>query len=162
MNIAKDLGSLISGLFAPQAAPSVQRPEQGGSSRSRTTTREQAGKRETTAATQGSDRLTLSSQSLSLANSLQTQAPAPPATSAVNSPAQLSELLALPYSPSETNPPSNNPPRSLPLPVNWSVLLTAAANYQIKPKLLTHLPVSIFTLSSLFIITPCPVIFLTN
>lgn len=99
MNITKDLGSLISGLFAPQASSSVQRLEQGGPSRPRTTTREQTGNQKATGKTQGKDRLTLSSESLSLANSSQEQT----ITAASHSPAQPSELLALPYSPSATN-----------------------------------------------------------
>lgn len=105
MNITKDLGSLFSGLFASQAPSSVPRLEQGDSSRSRTTTRQQPGKRETTRTAQGSDRLTLSSESLSLASSSQAQAASSSATSTAHSPAQPSELLALPYSPLATNSP---------------------------------------------------------
>jgi hypothetical protein len=102
MNITKDLGSLISGLFAPQASSPAQKIEQGGTSRSRTATREQAGNREKTGGPQGSDRLTLSSESISLANVSRDTATSA-AVSAPHSPAHPSERLALPYSPSATS-----------------------------------------------------------
>lgn len=103
MNIAKDLGSLISGLFAPQSSSPAQTLEQGGTSSSRTLTREQAGNREKIGVLQDSDRLTLSSESISLANDSREIA-ANALASAPHSPAQQpSERLALPYSPSATS-----------------------------------------------------------
>lgn len=102
MNIAKDLGNLISGLFAPRASSPAQRIEQGGAGRYRTTTREQGGSREKTGLLQGNDRLTLSSESISLANKSRDRA-AGAAASSAGSFAQSSALLALPYSPSETS-----------------------------------------------------------
>lgn len=105
MNIAKDLGSLISGLLAPQTSSSVRRLEQGSTNRSRTTTREQEGNRETTGTTQGSDRLTLSSEAISLVIRSQEQAASATAAPAADFAAQPSELLALPYSPATTSPP---------------------------------------------------------
>jgi len=102
MNIAKDLGSLISGLFAPRASSPAQRIEQASTSRSRTTTREQNGNREKTGLLLGSDRLTLSSESISLANDSQEKATST-AASSTGSFAQPSGRLALPYSPSATS-----------------------------------------------------------
>ncbi len=104
MNIARELGSLISGLLAPQASSPVQRPEKSPTNRARTATRDQAGNRKTAGTTRGSDRITLSSASLSLANSAQEQAAPDTATSAAN-PVQSTEVLALPYSPSTTSAP---------------------------------------------------------
>lgn len=101
MNIAKDLGTLISGLFAPRASSPAQRIEQGSTSRFRTTTREQGGNRGKTVL-QGNDRLTLSNESISLANNALDTA-AGTATSSTDSFAQPSALLALPYPPSATS-----------------------------------------------------------
>lgn len=104
MNISRELGNLISGLLAPQASSSVQRPNKSPNSRSRTTTQDQAGNRKTTRTTQGSDRLTLSKESLALANGTQGQS-APGTTASTKGLVQSSPLLALPYSPSTTGAP---------------------------------------------------------
>jgi|LGOV01.1.fsa_nt_gb hypothetical protein len=103
MNITRELGSFISGLFAPQASTSVQRLGKGATDRSRTTTRNQTENQATTGTAQGSDRLTLSSESISLANISQERVASDTATSPANH-IQTSELLALPYSPSTTAP----------------------------------------------------------
>jgi hypothetical protein len=104
MNIARELGSLISGLLAPQASSSVQEPGRSPGNRLRTAAQDQAGNRKTTRTTQGSDRLSLSKESLSLANSTQEQS-ASGTTVSTASPAQSSPVLALPYSPSTTSTP---------------------------------------------------------
>lgn len=104
MNISRELGSLISGLLAPKASPSVQRLGKSTNSRPRTATQDQAGNRKTTRTTQGSDRLTLSQESLSLANSTQVQSASGTAVSTTR-PDQTIPLLALPYSPSTTGAP---------------------------------------------------------
>ncbi|OEU60234.1 MAG: hypothetical protein BA870_10130 [Desulfuromonadales bacterium C00003094] len=104
MNIARELGSLISGLLAPQASSSVQKLGKTPSNRSQTTTQDQTGNRKTARSAQGSDRLTLSKESLSLANSTQEQSISG-TVAATTSPIQASPLLALPYSPSTTSPP---------------------------------------------------------
>jgi hypothetical protein len=101
MNIARELGSLISGLLAPQKSSPVQRSERGSTNRSRTTNRDQAGNPKTAGTPQGSDRITLSSASISLANSAQEQA-APDTAITTATPIQSGELLALPYSPAAT------------------------------------------------------------
>lgn len=104
MNISRELGSLISGLLAPQASSTVQSPNKSPNSRPRTTTQDQAGNRKTTKTAQGSDRLTLSKESLSLANGTQEQS-APGTTASTKDLVQSSPLLALPYSPSTTGVP---------------------------------------------------------
>lgn len=104
MNIARELGSLISGLLAPQASSSVQRPGKSPGNRPRTTTQDRSGNRETARTTQGSDRLTLSKESLSLANSTQEQSALGTAASNASL-IQSGPLLALPYSPSTTGAP---------------------------------------------------------
>ncbi len=108
MNIAKDLGNLISGLFAPRELAQVQRLQQGGSSRSRTTTGEQGANREKTAGLQGDDRLTLSSESISLAQDSQKKATSVP-TSASYAADHPSPQLALPYTPTG----ASSPPQQL-------------------------------------------------
>ncbi len=104
MNIAEELGSLISGLLAPQASSSVQKPDKGLSSRSRTRTSDQGDNRQATKTTRGSDRLTLSGESLALCNKPQEQAASSTVTSTANR-IQSSYLPALPCSPSTTSEP---------------------------------------------------------
>ncbi|MCD4687984.1 MAG: hypothetical protein K8R55_01475 [Desulfuromonadaceae bacterium] len=104
MNIASELGSLISGLLSPQASSSVQKPSKTPSNRQRTMTQDQAGNRKATSTTQGNDRLTLSKESLSLASSSQEQSTSSTAASTPNL-VQSRPLLALPYFPSTTTAP---------------------------------------------------------
>ena len=102
MNIGRELGSLISGLLGAQAASPVQKSEESSTNRSRTANRDQTGNPKTSRTTQGSDRITLSSASLSLASSAQEQAGPSTATVAADS-IQATGALALPYFPAETS-----------------------------------------------------------
>ncbi len=104
MNITRELGSLISGLLGHQPSPSVHKPSKNPSNRQRTTTQDQASNQKATSTTQGNDRLTLSKESLSLANSSQEQSTSSTAASTTNF-VQSSPLLALPYVPSTTTAP---------------------------------------------------------
>lgn len=152
MNIAKDLGNLISGLFAPQASSSVRRVEQEGTSRSRTTPREPAGSREKSTSTQASDRLTLSSESISLAYDA-AELTASTVTTTTHSTADPSQRLALPYSPSTTGPPCNKPLKSRPPPVSWSGPTTAAAIRPMPARPSLPRSASTFTLNAILLIT---------
>jgi hypothetical protein len=102
MNIARELGSLISGLLGPQAASPVPKSEGGSTNRSHAANRDQTGNPKTSWTTQGSDRITLSSASLSLANSAKEQAAPSTATVAADS-IQATGALALPYFPEATS-----------------------------------------------------------
>ncbi len=104
MNIARELGSLISGLLAPQKSSPAQRPERDSPNRSRTTNRDQAGNPKTAGTLQGSDRITLSSEALFLANNAQEQV-APDTVTATANPSQAGQVLALPYSPAAVSAP---------------------------------------------------------
>lgn len=104
MNIAREIGSVISGLLAPQASPSVQRLDKSPARRAGTSTQDQAGPEKTPREAQGSDRISLSSAALSLANSKHEQSAAATATAPANL-TQSGPLLALPYSPSTTSTP---------------------------------------------------------
>ena len=101
MNIARELGSLISSLLAPQASYRVTASEKSLLDRSRTEARNNTGQGETKT-TRNGDRVTLSNASLSLQKRSQNRTPSSDSSFEAASP-QTSELLALPYLPNATD-----------------------------------------------------------
>lgn len=98
MNIAREIGSLISGLLAPQGSSRVTAAEKGLLDRSGNKQRNKAEPIGSAENEPGSDRVTLSQASLSLLKDTQEQTPS--IASAETKAPRSSELLALPYSPS--------------------------------------------------------------
>lgn len=98
MNITKELGSLISGLLAPQGASPAKGVAKGQQSDPRTAKGHRTAKNGPAQGKQGVDRLTLSSASRDLLAASQKQPQRPkvsPATESRHQP----QLLALPYLP---------------------------------------------------------------
>lgn len=103
MNIAKELGSLITGLLTPQTTSPAPRTGKSQFQNPRAGIRNATGSGTGDATPQLNDRVTLSSASLAMAGSAQQPATAADRETVVANQGQSGKLLALPYLSSPEN-----------------------------------------------------------